>query len=57
MQINPKGRKEGENRVLHGGCFFNEERYCRVACRCKISPVHESDAISFRIVMGVKPCK
>ncbi|MCI5139050.1 MAG: formylglycine-generating enzyme family protein, partial [Candidatus Electrothrix sp. AR1] len=45
---NPQGPSSGVFRVLRGGSWYNEARYCRSACRGRDEPDFRSDGIGFR---------
>jgi formylglycine-generating enzyme required for sulfatase activity len=48
---NPQGPKPQEHRVLRGGSWFNDSRYCRSAYRTFNAPGARSDHIGFRVVL------
>lgn len=47
----PKGPREGENRVLRGGSFSNGDLFTRCAARSRTKPGRHSSHIGFRVVM------
>jgi formylglycine-generating enzyme required for sulfatase activity len=48
--VDPPGASEGSGRVLRGGSWVNDPRYCRSADRDGIPPGHRSTSLSFRVV-------
>ena len=47
---NPRGPKDGSDRVLRGGSWLDFARYCRSAYRSYYHPGHRSGVIGFRLV-------
>jgi formylglycine-generating enzyme required for sulfatase activity len=47
---NPKGPSTGSSRVLRGGSWGNDARYCRSAIRNRSSPSYRIDYDGFRLV-------
>jgi len=52
-QTNPTGPTSGTNRVLRGGGWFSEARYCRSAARFGGSPNNRRSIYGFRLVLSV----
>lgn len=50
--VDPQGPKSGDNRVLRGGSWFNDGRYCRPAYRYSYRPDDRYDLIGFRFARG-----
>ena len=50
-QTNPQGPDKGSNRVLRGGGWGRDARYCRVSCRGSCTPSYRTDGIGFRLVL------
>ena len=50
-QTNPKGPQNGSYRVLRGGSWYYDARYCRVSYRFIISPDGRSISYGFRLVL------
>ena len=50
-QTNPQGPDEGSRRVLRGGSFVFEARYCRVSFRFTYTPNSRFWGIGFRLVL------
>lgn len=50
-QINPRGPGQGDQRVLRGGCWFDDPRYVRVTFRVWSDPNWRSDFFGFRIAL------
>lgn len=50
-QTNPQGPDEGSRRVLRGGSFLFEARYCRVSSRFHYTPNSHSWGSGFRLVL------
>jgi formylglycine-generating enzyme required for sulfatase activity len=48
----PKGASSGSTRVIRGGSWFNEPRYCRVANRDIITLGYRGDILGFRVVFS-----
>ena len=49
---NPKGPDKGDGRVLRGGAWINEARYCRAAVRRRYLPVYRYDIVGFRLCVS-----
>ena len=45
---NPRGPRSGTNRVLRGGSWFRDARYCRSAYRIWLHPAVRDDSLGFR---------
>jgi len=52
MQVNPKGKDDGENRVYRGGSWNESTRDCRVAIRDFGSPTIAGDCLGFRVALA-----
>jgi len=50
-QNNPKGPSHGSYRVLRGGCWYSESKYCRVTYRDKGNPTDCDISIGFRFTL------
>src|SRR5262249_34600642 len=50
----PTGPKDGAQRVLRGGSWANNGRYCRPASRFGIEPVARSSTYGFRVALGAR---
>ena len=50
-QTNPKGPSSGSGRVLRGGCWAGDARYCRVSDRGRNSPDHRYNVFGLRLVL------
>ena len=50
-QTNPQGPDKGLRRVLRGGSFGYEARYCRVSSRIPCTPNTSSYIVGFRLVL------
>ena len=50
-QINPKGPSSGSYRVLRGGCWNGDARYCRVSIRNFNTPSNRSSSYGFRLCL------
>ncbi len=50
-QTNPTGPSSGSYRVLRGGSWYFNARYCRVSFRFNITPVNRSHNCGFRLVL------
>ena len=48
-QNNPQGPSDGQDRVLRGGSWLNDARYCRVANRYNFSPGGSNTFFGFRL--------
>lgn len=51
----PKGRADGEARVLRGGSWGSSPRWCRSAYRHIIAPDYRGDHYGFRLVLAGPP--
>ena len=51
-QTNPQGPNSGSYRVLRGGGWFNDARYCRVSNRSDSYPSGSSDGSGFRLALA-----
>ena len=49
-QRDPLGATSGSNRVLRGGSWINEARYCRVSIRIINTPDYRNNVLGFRLV-------
>lgn len=50
---NPTGPSGGSFRVLRGGSWLNDARYCRAAYRIRIEPSNRGSALGFRLARSV----
>ena len=50
-QTNPTGASTGPDRVVRGGGWGSDARYCRSAFRSSLTPPDDSYAIGFRVVL------
>ncbi|PTQ78407.1 formylglycine-generating enzyme required for sulfatase activity [Nitrosomonas oligotropha] len=50
--IDPQGPESGGRRVLRGGSWISDGRYCRSADRYRSDPSYRDDAIGFRLARG-----
>jgi formylglycine-generating enzyme required for sulfatase activity len=48
---NPTGPQKGDRRVVRGGCWFLDSRYCRCACRYRVLPPGRYVNLGFRLVV------
>ena len=48
---NPKGPGKGTGRVLRGGSWYDDARYCRVSYRRSLAPDRCNDGYGFRLVL------
>jgi uncharacterized protein (TIGR02996 family) len=48
--LDPRPTTEGNQRVLRGGGWHNEPRYCRSACRLTLAAGRGNDCVGFRVV-------
>jgi formylglycine-generating enzyme required for sulfatase activity len=48
-QTDPQGPSKGNYRVLRGGSWDNNDRYCRASNRYNIAPAGRNDSIGFRV--------
>jgi sulfatase modifying factor 1 len=53
-QTNPKGPSSGLDRVLRGGGWYNNGRYCRSAHRERSLPSGRYNRVGFRLVKGAQ---
>ena len=44
--------QKGENRVIRGGSYFNEDQNCRAANRNHNEPTNRNDNIGFRLALS-----
>jgi hypothetical protein len=51
-QIDPVGSSSGEQRVLRGGSWIRDGRFCRSASRLRHTPDYWLDRIGFRFALG-----
>jgi formylglycine-generating enzyme required for sulfatase activity len=51
VSTNPTGASSGSSRVLRGGSWYVNARYCRAAYRDGLGPGGRSDVIGFRVVV------
>ena len=52
--VDPTGTDNGEFRVLRGGSWFNNGRFCRSACRFRDLPGDRNGFTGFRLARGQK---
>ena len=50
-QTDPKGPKEGTERIIRGGSHLTRSQYCRSACRGSLSPTFRGEGLGFRIAL------
>ena len=50
-QTNPQGPSSGSPRVLRGGGWYNDARYCRVSSRDCYGPGYRSDILGLRLAL------
>ena len=50
---NPPGAASGSGRVIRGGCYVRNARYCRAAYRHGLEPSHWSSIMGFRLARTV----
>jgi ATP-dependent DNA helicase RecQ len=48
--IDPAGSQTGKSRIIKGGCWIVEAKFCRPARRSRINPIHKSNTVGFRLV-------
>ena len=48
----PRGPSSGSNRVIRGGCWYDDGRICRSACRAQGGPGYQGNDVGFRIVLA-----
>ena len=48
----PEGPSSGLNRVVRGGCWYNDGRICRSACRAPGDPDYRGNDLGFRVVLA-----
>ena len=48
---NPPGPNWGKERVLRGGSFANDSKFCRISCRAHNFPDYREKFIGFRLVL------
>jgi formylglycine-generating enzyme required for sulfatase activity len=51
-QEDPKGPKKGDYRVLRGGSWLNDPKYCRGAYRDRLTPDLRNTSVGFRVASG-----
>jgi formylglycine-generating enzyme required for sulfatase activity len=51
----PKGPRSGRYRVVRGGSWYNEAKFCRSAHRGRYLPDEKSRLIGFRVVCAAEP--
>ena len=51
-QTNPTGPNSGSNRILRGGCWYNNAKYCRSTTRYSYVPGYSSCSIGFRLCLS-----
>jgi formylglycine-generating enzyme required for sulfatase activity len=56
-EVDTQGPKTGTARVMRGGCFRIEGRFCRAAFRGYDDPDHRRDNIGFRVLLVAPPAK
>lgn len=49
---NPPGPNWGKERVLRGGSFANDSKFCRISCRAHNFPDYREKFIGFRLVLS-----
>jgi sulfatase modifying factor 1 len=54
LQENPKGPKQGSNRVGRGGSWISFAQYCRVAYRSRWDPGNRNDDLGFRLALSLQ---
>lgn len=54
-QKDPKGDSEGTDRVIRGGCWREQDVYCRVSNRGSARPSIRNDVVGFRLAMSPPP--
>ena len=52
--VDPQGAESGTDRVLRGGSWFGDGRYCRSADRHRYDPAYRDDYIGFRLSLGLE---
>ena len=50
-QTNPQGASSGSDRVIRGGCWLNDARFCRVSYRSNGTPSDRGRSLGFRVVL------
>ena len=53
IEPNEHGPESGADRVLRGGCWFDDARYCRSASRVRYGPSERSNNIGFRFAQVI----
>lgn len=48
----PQGPGSGLDRVVRGGCWYNDGRICRSACRAQGDPGYRGNDLGFRVVLA-----
>lgn len=51
-QTNPKGAEFGESRLLRGGSWFDNSKYCHIAFRFHKDPTYTYKTKGFRVVLA-----
>jgi formylglycine-generating enzyme required for sulfatase activity len=49
---NPQGPASGSDRVIRGGCWYNDGRFCRAAYRLRSQPAIGGNDLGFRVVLA-----
>ena len=52
-QTNPAGPQSGGFRVLRGGGYWSNARFCRVSCRSRFGPGRGIDRLGLRLVLSL----
>ena len=52
MQVNPKGQEKGKSRVIRGGSWHSNARYCRATHRGSDLSSIEIIKLGFRVVLS-----
>lgn len=53
MQINPQGPLSGSGRVVRGGSFWDQARWCRAAFRNGFGPSYRGNDLGFRVALSL----
>ena len=51
-QVNPTGAASGSDRVLRGGSWRGDARFCRSSCRLNFTPGYRGDNLGLRLVLS-----
>jgi formylglycine-generating enzyme required for sulfatase activity len=51
---NPRGPESGSDRMIRGGCWSLNDRYCRVSNRSDDNPAYKNSMIGFRVCRSAK---